>query len=109
AAGPLCRAWLARLGPDEHVLLVCTHHTVFDGWSLGILVRELAAFYQMRVAGRPANLPELPVQYADYALWERQRLQGEVLEEVVGYWREALDGAATLQMPPDRARPLLQD
>jgi len=108
AAGPLFRARLARLAAREHVLLICVHHAVFDGWSFGVFLRELAALYQARLAGRPADLPELPVQFADYTLWERQRLQGEVLENLVGYWREVLDGAAILELPTDRPRPLLQ-
>src|SRR6266545_4720446 len=108
AAGPLFRARLARLAAREHVLLICVHHAVFDGWSFGVFLRELAALYHARLAGRPADLPELPVQFADYTLWERQRLQGEVLENLVGYWREVLDGAAALELPTDRPRPLLQ-
>jgi amino acid adenylation domain-containing protein len=108
AAGPLLRSRLVRLAPAEHVLLVCVHHTVFDGWSFGVFVRELAALYEARSAGRTADLPELPVQFADYALWEREWLRGEALERLVAYWRSALDGVSTVQMPTDRPRPLLQ-
>jgi amino acid adenylation domain-containing protein len=108
AAGPLFRARLVRLSSNDHALLVCVHHTVFDGWSFGVLVREMAELYQARVAGKPAALPELPVQFADYALWERRRLQGALLDDLVGWWRSALEGVATVEMPTDRPRPLVQ-
>jgi amino acid adenylation domain-containing protein len=102
ADGPLLRARLARVDEADHVLLVSVHHTVFDGWSFGVLLQELAALY----AGE--QLDELPVQFADYAVWERERLQGETFQELADYWRGALDGAPVLQMPTDRPRPLVQ-
>jgi len=105
AAGPLFRALLARLASDAHVLVAVFHHTVFDGWSAGVFVRDLAALYQSAVTGEAPALPELPVQFADYALWERQRLQGTVLTELESYWRQALDGFETVQFPTDRPRP----
>lgn len=108
AAGPLFRCRLVRLDEREHVLLHNFHHTVFDGWSVGVLLRELPALYLEQAGGAGADLPELPVQFADYALWERERLQGEQLEKLVGYWRETLGGLDTVQMPTDRPRPLLQ-
>ena len=85
------------------------HHIVSDGWSLGVLYRELGALYGAFAAGEPSPLPELPVQYADYALWQRRWLSGEVLERQLGYWREQLAGApAQLTLPTDRPRPAVQ-
>ncbi len=101
--GPLLRARLLRLGEDDHVLSLDLHHIVSDGWSLGILVRELTAFY----AGE--TLQELPIQYADYAAWQRERLTGEALEEELSWWRERLAGAPpSLDLPFDRPRPAVQ-
>jgi amino acid adenylation domain-containing protein len=108
-AGPLFRATLVRLGAEEHVLVVCMHHIVSDGWSLGVLVRDIAALYDAYLQGRPSPLPELPVQYADVAVWQRENLEGEVLDEQVAYWREQLAGAPTvLELPTDRPRPAVQ-
>jgi amino acid adenylation domain-containing protein len=107
ADGPLLRAGLLRLGPDEHVLTIVVHHTVFDGWSAGVLVHELAAFYRQETGAEPAVLPALPVQFADYALWERDRLQGPALAELEEYWRTTLTGFETVEFPTDRPRPLL--
>src|SRR6185295_15915327 len=78
--GPLLRAILLRLDADEHALLLDMHHIISDGWSLGVLVREITALYGAAVSGTPSPLPELPIQYADFAVWQRQRLQGEILE-----------------------------
>ncbi|HEY3110881.1 MAG TPA: amino acid adenylation domain-containing protein, partial [Chloroflexota bacterium] len=109
ARGPLLRARLLRLGPAEHVLLVTLHHIVTDGWSLGVLLRELTALYPAACRGELAALPPLPVQYRDYALWQRDRLQGPVLERQLAYWRERLAGApAALELPTDRPRPPTQ-
>jgi amino acid adenylation domain-containing protein len=107
-AGPLIRLRLVRMAHDAHVLLVVVHHTVFDGWSFGVLTNELLAIYQAIVAGQPGPLPGLPIQFADYAIWERERLQGSALDELVGYWTENLAGAPSLQLPTDRPRPLVQ-
>ncbi|HEX7314137.1 MAG TPA: amino acid adenylation domain-containing protein [Pyrinomonadaceae bacterium] len=102
----LLRARLLRLGRDEHVLLMCTHHITSDGWSRGVLTGELMAFYEAFGAGREPALPELPVQYADYAVWQREYLSGEVLEEQLRYWREQLGGELpALELPTDRQRP----
>ena len=106
--GPLLRALPVRLAADRHVLVVTVHHTVFDGWSFGVLVQELCALYEAGVAGRPARLDDLPIQFADYAVWERERLQGQVLDELQEYWRTTLAGAPVLQLPTDRPRPLVQ-
>jgi Condensation domain len=113
SAGPLLRTWLVRLAAPpvanraQHVLLIVVHHTAFDGWSAGVLVRDLAALYQAEVTGEPAALPELPVQFADYALWERDRLHGPVLAELEDYWRGTLAGFETIPFPTDRPRPVL--
>ncbi|HMG76892.1 MAG TPA: amino acid adenylation domain-containing protein, partial [Pyrinomonadaceae bacterium] len=106
---PLFRARLLQLTEQEQVLLVTMHHIVSDGWSMGVLIREVAALYTAFSEGKASTLPELPVQYGDYAVWQRERLQGEVLEEQLGYWREQLQGAsAVLELPTDRSRPALQ-
>jgi len=104
--GPLLRAALLRLGPAEHVLLLAMHHIVSDGWSMGVLVREIAALYGAAAAGRPSPLPELPIQYADFAVWQRGWLAGDELERQLVYWRDRLAGApASLDLPVDRPRP----
>lgn len=104
---PLLRCRLIRLAADAHVLLLVVHHAVFDGWSCTVLVTELMALYQAELTGQPAGLAELPVQFADYALWERQRLQGEPLAELLEHWRTTLAGSQPLQLPTDRPRPVL--
>jgi amino acid adenylation domain-containing protein len=109
AQGPLFRAALLRLADEEHVLLLCIHHIVTDGWSTGVLHRELSALYAAFARGEPDPLPPLPVQYADYAVWQREQLQGEVLDRQVGYWKERMAGApALLELPSDRPRPAVQ-
>ncbi|HTN88778.1 MAG TPA: amino acid adenylation domain-containing protein [Sorangium sp.] len=108
AAGPLLRTRLLRLGADDHVLLVTMHHIVSDGWSIGVLMREVAALYQAFVEGKPSPLPELAIQYADFAAWQRRWLAGEVLDEQLAYWKERLAGAQVLELPTDRPRPGVQ-
>jgi amino acid adenylation domain-containing protein len=109
AEGPLLRAALLRLSREEHVLLLCIHHIVFDGWSSGVLVRELSALYAAYRDGAASPLAEPPVQYADYAVWQREQLRGEVLDRQIGYWKERLAGApALLELPTDRPRPPVQ-
>ncbi|MEO6236719.1 MAG: amino acid adenylation domain-containing protein, partial [Vicinamibacterales bacterium] len=109
AQAPLLRVSLVRLGATEHVLLLNMHHIVSDGWSMGILLRELAASYAAAVAQRPAVLPALPIQYGDFARWQRGWLQGAVLAEQVGYWRQQLAGAPPrLDLPVARPRPVMQ-
>ncbi len=109
AAGPLLRASLVRLAADDHVLLVVVHHVVFDGWSVGVLVRDLAALYRQEARGEPSGLAELPIQFADYALWERDRLNGTTLAELEQYWRGVLDDLPTVSLPTDRPHPALED
>ncbi|MBV9772803.1 MAG: amino acid adenylation domain-containing protein [Gemmatimonadetes bacterium] len=106
AHGPLLRSTLLRLGEEEHVLCFTLHHVVSDGWSMEVLVRELSALYSAFTRGERATLPELPVQYADYAVWQRAWLTGEVLDRQLAWWRERLGGApALLELPTDRPRP----
>ena len=107
--GLLIRGTLVRLGELDHAALVTMHHIVSDGWSMGIFIRELAALYQAFSAGEPSPLPELPIQYADFAQWQHQWLQGEALEKQLSYWKEQLEGAPPLlEMPTDRPRPVMQ-
>ena len=109
STGPLFRASLVRLGEREHVVLLTLHHIVSDGWSFGVLVREVATLYTAFVNGQPSPLDELPIQYADYAYWQRQWLQGEALEQLSAYWRQRLRGnLPVLQLPSDRPRPAVQ-
>ncbi|MGB8509117.1 MAG: amino acid adenylation domain-containing protein, partial [Pyrinomonadaceae bacterium] len=106
--GPLLRASLLRLAEDEHILMLVMHHIVSDGWSMGVLVRELTALYEAYLEGRESPLEELSIQYADYAVWQREGLQGEVLAEQLSYWREQLEGVAVLDLPTDHPRPAVQ-
>ncbi|HEY2738508.1 MAG TPA: amino acid adenylation domain-containing protein, partial [Thermoanaerobaculia bacterium] len=109
AHGPLFRAGLWRLSATEHVLLLGLHHIVSDGWSMGVLVRDVAALYAAFSEGRPSPLSELPVQYADFAAWQRSWLSGEALEMELAYWRRHLTGAPpVLELPADRPRPAVQ-
>ena len=106
AAGPLLRARLVRLGPADHAVLFTLHHIISDGWSMGIFYSEMALLYAAFSKGSPSPLPELPVQYADFAVWQRTRLQGEALEAQLGYWHDQLAGAPPLlDLPTDRPRP----
>ncbi|MCP4662085.1 MAG: amino acid adenylation domain-containing protein, partial [bacterium] len=106
--GPLLRATVVRLAPREHVVLLNMHHVVSDGWSMGVLIRELGALHVAFAEGDPSPLEELPIQYADHAVWQRQWLSGEVLEEELGYWRLELAGVPRLELPTDRPRPAVQ-
>jgi arthrofactin-type cyclic lipopeptide synthetase C len=107
---PLIRGQLVRLADDLHVLLLTVHHIVADGWSMGVLTRELMALYQAFSQGQPDPLPVLTLQYGDYAVWQRRWLSGEVLQRQSDYWQQTLDGApALLTLPTDRPRPAQQD
>ena len=109
ATGPLFRATLLKLADDDHVLLLCMHHAVGDAWSLDVLFRELSALYGAYREGGESPLPELPVQYGDFAVWQREQLRGEALERQLAWWRERLAGApALLELPTDRPRPAVQ-
>jgi amino acid adenylation domain-containing protein len=106
STGPLVRARILKLGADEHILLLTMHHIVSDAWSASIFFQELEALYEAFTQGRPSPLPELALQYADYAAWQRAYLQGGLLEQQLDYWREHLKGAPRLlELPADRPRP----
>ena len=106
AKDPITRNMLLNLAPDDHILIMATHHIASDGWSTGVLVRDLTTLYESALCGKPAGLPELDVQYTDYAVWQRNWLQGEILEAQIAYWRERLAGAPpVLLLPTDRPRP----
>jgi hypothetical protein len=103
--GPLLWVVLLRLGAEEHVAVATLHHIISDAWSIGLLFREMGALYVAFAQGLPSPLPELPLQYADHAWWQRQHLQGEVLEEQLAYWKEQLAGAPeVLELPSDPLR-----
>jgi hypothetical protein len=111
ATGPLLRAALLRLGPERYVLVLVQHHVVSDGWSIGVLIRDLLTLYRAALQGgdpspRDPALPELPIQYADFAVWQRDWLSGERLESQLAVWRRRLgDLPVSLQLPADRPRP----
>ncbi|MET8114783.1 amino acid adenylation domain-containing protein [Streptomyces prasinus] len=110
ARGPLIRGHLAEVGQRAWTLSIVMHHIVSDGWSIGVLVSELNALYEAFRDGRPDPLPELPVQYADYALWQKERMSGEELERQAEFWRRTLEGAPERsELPTDRPRPAHQD
>ncbi|MGH3593361.1 MAG: condensation domain-containing protein, partial [Pseudonocardiaceae bacterium] len=108
ARGPLMRLRLVRLEAQEHALIVVLHHIITDGWSMGVLIEELSVLYRAAVCQEVADLPPLPVQYADFAAWQRAALSGPVLDEGLAYWRGQLEGVAPLELPTDRPRPAVQ-
>ena len=109
STGLLIRATLFKLTEAEHVFLLTMHHIVSDGWSLDVFFGELSSLYEALSLGKPASLPRLPIQYADFAVWQRQWLQGEVLEKQLGYWRQQLANAPpVLELPTDHPRPQMQ-
>lgn len=107
--GPMLRTRLIRLTPHQHILVLTMHHIVSDGWSLGVFIRELSTLYEAFSGGQASPLEELPIQYADYAHWQREQLSGAGLEQHLSYWREELKGAPlVLELPTDRPRPNVQ-
>ena len=108
AAGPLIRTALLRMAKEESILLLTMHHIIFDGWSFVILLSELSDLYEAFATGQPSPLAELAVQYADYAVWQRDRLRGEAFEAKLGYWRKQLADLPLLQLPTDHPRPAVQ-
>jgi amino acid adenylation domain-containing protein len=106
--GPLLRIALLRLAEEEHIGLLTTHHIASDGWSTGILIRELAVLYEAFSSARSSPLPELPIQYADFAHWQRKWLQGEALENQLAYWNQQLLDVIPLELPTDHPRPATQ-
>lgn len=106
---PLLRIGLIHRAPEQHILVLTMHHIVGDGWTMGILVDEFSQLYRAYQSGQPSALPPLPIQYGDFAAWERQRLRGAFLQEQLYFWKRALAGAPTfLELPTDRPRPRLQ-
>jgi amino acid adenylation domain-containing protein len=106
ARGPLFRAALFRLGPQEHLLVLTVHHVISDAWSLGIMSREIGTLYGAFTRGQPSPLPDLPIQYGDFATWQRQTLVGTPLERELAYWRQQLQSLpSALDLPTDRPRP----
>jgi amino acid adenylation domain-containing protein/non-ribosomal peptide synthase protein (TIGR01720 family) len=106
--GPLFNAALIRLSEDEHILLLTMHHIITDGWSMSVFTAELATLYKAYCIGEASPLAALPIQYADFAHWQREWLQGEILENQVSYWRKQLEGVPVLQLLTDRPRPSVQ-
>ncbi len=105
-AGPLCRIALVRLAPAEHLLVLNVHHIASDGWSMGLFFNELSVLYAACRDRRPSSLPEPPIQYSDFAVWQREWLQGSALEEQLAYWRDQLASSPpVLELPTDRLRP----
>lgn len=110
ALGPLVRARLVRLRNDEHVLLWTMHHIVSDGWSMDVLMREFSSLYEAFSSGQPSPLRSLPIQYADFSVWQREWLQGEVMDNQLAYWKRHLGGTLPiLELPVDRPRPAVQN
>ena len=109
AKGPLLRITLLKLGEQEYVVLLTIHHIISDGWSMGVLIREIAVLYDAFSRGKPSPLPPLPLQYADFARWQKQRLQGEFIEQQLVYWKEKLGvNPPVLELPTDYSRPAVQ-
>src|SRR6185312_1654975 len=107
---PLLRARLMKLDEEEHVLALIMHHIASDGWSLGVLARELDVLYEAYSQGTASPLAELPIQYADYAVWQRKWLQGEVEQTQLRYWQKQLAGIPpALDLPIARTRPVVPD
>lgn len=106
--GPLLRVTLLRLGAEEHILLLVIHHIVSDGWSMGVFIREVAALYPAFSSNKPSPLPELALQYADYAEWQREYLHGKVEETQLAYWKEKLQNLPVINLPTDRPYPEVQ-
>ncbi|MCO1578421.1 amino acid adenylation domain-containing protein [Crossiella sp. SN42] len=109
STAPPLRLTLIRLAAREHLLLFVVHHIAFDGWSWGVLARELAAGYRERTGGPSAVLPQLSLQYADFAAWQRERLTGDRLARLLDFWRTSLSGLTPLELPTDRPRPTVWD
>jgi Condensation domain len=106
--GPLLRATLYRLAEQEHILLLVMHHIISDGWSTGVLIREITTLYKAFSNGRPSPLGALPIQYADFAKWQRGWVEGQNLERLLTYWQQQLEGCPpALELPTDRPRPAL--
>ncbi len=104
--GPMIRSHLLKLSSREHILVLCEHHLVHDGWTQNVLLKEFVTIYKAFCEGKPSPFPELPIQYADYAVWQRNYFQGDVMERQLEYWKEKLEGLPPLlEIPADRPRP----
>ena len=109
SAGPLIRTRLLRMSPAEHVLVLATHHIVMDGWSIGVLLKEMAGFYEAFHSNRTPEIPALPIQYTDFAAWQRESFVGEIPGRQLEYWKQTLGGvSAVFELPADRPRPAVQ-
>ncbi|MGA9995150.1 MAG: amino acid adenylation domain-containing protein, partial [Pyrinomonadaceae bacterium] len=107
--GPLIRAGLLRLAPQNHILYLNMHHSVTDRWSGAIIEKDIGVFYQSFLQGQPSPLAELPIQFVDYAVWQRERVNGEVYQAQLAYWKRQLEGAPfVLELPADNPRPAIQ-
>ena len=106
--GPLVRTFLYKVDLNDYIFQITMHHIISDAWSQIIFIKELTAIYEAFVQGKPAPLPELPIQYADYTVWQREYLQGEILDRQVSYWKEQLAGILPLALPTDKKRPAVQ-
>ncbi|MBI0384891.1 hypothetical protein JBE27_53690, partial [Streptomyces albiflaviniger] len=106
--GPLLRTGLIRLGAQEHMLSLTLHHIITDGWSTGVLTGDLWELYRAALSGEPAALPPLPVQYADFAAWQRAELTAPRADEELAYWTRQLAGVPPLEVPTDRPRPAVR-
>ncbi len=105
AQGPLIRARLLKQGAEKYILLLTIHHIIFDEWSMNVFYHELATLYEAFSSGKPSSLSDLPIQYADFAIWQQEDLQGEMLDEHLAYWKRQLTGApTTVNLPVDRHR-----
>ena len=104
-SGPVLRTVLYQIGDEDHLLLLCLHHIAGDAWSFGIIGRELSVLYNAHVAGDTAVLPPLPIEYRDYACWQREWLSGTTLEPQLEFWRHKLSGVEPIDLPTDRPRP----
>ncbi|HJT57684.1 MAG TPA: amino acid adenylation domain-containing protein, partial [Ktedonobacteraceae bacterium] len=107
-SGPLLRATMLKLAEDDHAMMITLHHIISDAWSMEVFFHELTQLYAANVYGQPSPLPDLPIQYVDYAIWQHEWLQGEVLESQINYWKQQLAGIPVMQLPTDRPRPAVQ-
>lgn len=108
SVGPLLRVSVICLGPEDHFILFTMHHIISDGWSMGVLVREVISLYEAFVTGQPSPLTPLAIQYVDYAVWQKERMKGEAFERQVEYWKKALAGVGALEFPLDHPRASMQ-
>jgi len=108
SVGPLLRVSVIRLNPEDHFILFTMHHIISDGWSMGVLVREVVTLYEAFATGQPSPLPPLTTHYVDYAVWQKERMKGEVFEKQVEYWKKALTGVSPLEFPLDHPRAAMQ-